>query len=170
MRSMVLAVFCAVVFPAGHAGADAASDAAGAAVDADPVLRGAYIARIAGCHDCHTPGFSEQGGEAAREVMLTGVPLGRMGPWGTTYASNLRLIAAQMDEDSWVEELSKLKTRPPMPWFNVRILPESDMRALYRFIISLGAPGEAMPDFVPPGKMPTTPYLVDAPPNMPVTD
>lgn len=167
MRNVFLAAFCVAMLPAGIAGADAAGDAAGAAADADPVLRGAYIARIGGCHDCHTPGFSEQGGEAPAEALLIGVPVGLSGPWGTTYAANLRLVAAGMDEDAWVRKLSTLEARPPMPWFNVRILPESDMRALYRYITSLGEPGAAMPEYLPPGEEPATPYLVYAPPTMP---
>lgn len=170
MRNVFLAAIWMALLPVGMASADAAADAAGADAAADPILRGAYIARIAGCHDCHTPGFSENAGEAPPEVMLTGVPVGLMGPWGTTYAANLRLLAADMNEDEWVRKLSTMEARPPMPWFNVRILPESDKRALYQFITSLGEPGTPMPRFVPPGQMPDTPYLVYAPPTMPKAD
>jgi hypothetical protein len=60
-----------------------------------------------------------------------------------------------------------LQTLPPMPWYNVRAMEENDLRSLYQYIKSLGEPGEAMPDTVPPDKEPTTPYIPIAPPAMP---
>ena len=58
----------------------------------DLVARGEYLVRVAGCNDCHTPGYAENQGNVPREQWLVGsAPLGYSGPWGTTYASNLRL-------------------------------------------------------------------------------
>lgn len=131
------------------------------------LAQGKLVSQIGGCNDCHTQGYAEAAGNIPQEKWLMGSPIGHNGPWGTTYASNLRLIAARMSEDEWVSYLAALKTRPPMPWFNVRFLPESDMRALHAFICSLGAPGEKMPEALPPGVLPTTAYIVDAPPIMP---
>jgi hypothetical protein len=54
-----------------------------------------------------------------------------------------------------------MKTRdqkPPMPWFNVHSLSERDMRAMYRYIQSLGEPGDSVPNALPPGQEPRTPY------------
>lgn len=136
-------------------------------IEANKLARGQYISQIAGCNDCHTAGYAESAGAVPAETWLTGSPIGHNGPWGTTYASNLRLIAASMSEDQWVSYLGSLETRPPMPWFNVRLLPEEDMRAIHAFILSLGPPGEAMPQALPPGVTPQTAYVVDAPPIMP---
>jgi mono/diheme cytochrome c family protein len=131
------------------------------------IARGHYISIVGGCNDCHTPGFAESNGQVPEKVWLTGVPVGHRGPWGTTYAVNLRLKAASMSEDEWVHYLKTLKTRPPMPWFAVNMYPESDTRSLYRFIKSLGDPGKPAPAALPPGQEPKTPYTVDAPPTMP---
>ena len=54
-----------------------------------------------------------------------------------------------------------------MPFFNVHAMDESDIRALYQYIVSLGEPGEAAPAAQPPGQEPKTPYIVIAPPLMP---
>ena len=53
-----------------------------------------------------------------------------------------------------------LKTRPPMPWFNLNQMNESDLRSIYRYIHELGPGGEAAPAFVPPDKEPNPPYAV----------
>lgn len=131
--------------------------------------RGKYISQFGGCNDCHTAGYAEAAGNVPQEIWLSGSPIGHNGPWGTTYASNLRLIAASMTEDEWVPFLATLETLPPMPWFNLRLLPESDMRALHAFICLLGPAGEPTPKALPPGVAPQTPYIVivDAPPTMP---
>jgi len=53
-----------------------------------------------------------------------------------------------------------------MPWYTVNIMHEDDLRALYRFVVSLGDPGEPAPAFLPPGVEPTTPYaLFPSPPK-----
>ena len=57
--------------------------------------------------------------------------LGWRGPWGTTYASNLRLFMQGIDEQQWLRLARTLETRPPMPWFNLRRMSEADLRAIY---------------------------------------
>jgi mono/diheme cytochrome c family protein len=127
--------------------------------DAELLARGEYLARIAGCNDCHTPGYPEAAGEVPRDRWLVGTPLGWNGPWGTTYAANLRLKAAGMDEAAWLAYTANLHTRPPMPDFAVRTLTEEDRRALYRLIRSLGPAGTPAPAFLPPGQTPPVPYV-----------
>ena len=61
-----------------------------AAEPSDAAARGRYLIAIAGCNDCHTPGFAMNGGTTPEQAWLTGDPLGWQGPWGTTYAPNLR--------------------------------------------------------------------------------
>ena len=91
--------------------------------------------------------------------------LGFQGPWGTTYAANLRLVAGRMTEDAFVTYAQTFKARPPMPWFNMRQMTESELRSLHRYIVSLGEPGSPAPAYVPPGGKPSTPYIVMAPPH-----
>ncbi|WP_240099555.1 cytochrome C [Thermomonas flagellata] len=131
------------------------------AVTADQALlaRGEYLVRIAGCNDCHTPNFPERAGDVPRREWLVGVPLGFVGPWGTTYAANLRLKLASMDEATWMQYSARLRTRPPMPDFNLRAMDAHDRRAIYRFIRALGPAGQAAPAYLPPGRMPPPPYL-----------
>ena len=144
----------------------AASTAAGAAEVS--VARGAQVAITAGCHDCHTMGYLESGGKVDPAASLKGTPLGWQGPWGTTYAANIRLVAKDKgSEDGFVQYAKTFQARPPMPFFNVHAMDESDIRSLYQYIVSLGEPGEKVPEYVPPGQEPKTPYIVIAPPIMP---
>ena len=143
--------------------------AAAPAVDAGKVsvARGAQIAIIGGCHDCHTPGYSETGGMIDPNVALAGNPVGFEGPWGTSYAKNLRLIVQPMSETDFVQYAKQFTAMPPMPWFNVHAMDETDLRSLYQYIKSLGAAGMPAPNAVPPGQKPKTPYNVYAPPILP---
>lgn len=127
----------------------------------DPALveRGRYLVEVAGCNDCHTAGYADAAGEVPEREWLKGSPLGYRGPWGTTYASNLRLYMADMTEAQWLERARTLKTRPPMPWFNVRAMSTRDLRAVYRFIRDLGPIGKPAPAFVPPDQEPGGPYV-----------
>lgn len=129
--------------------------------------RGLIVSITGGCHDCHTAGYSESEGSIDPANALKGNPVGFRGPWGTTYAMNLRITAAPLSEDGFVSYLQALRSLPPMPWYNVRAMPENDLRSLYRYIRSLGDPGDQAPAFVPAGGVPQTPYIVFAPPQMP---
>ncbi|WP_373502205.1 c-type cytochrome [Aestuariivirga sp.] len=132
------------------------------------VMRGEQVSIFAGCHDCHTAGYNESGGKIDPAAALKGTGLGWQGPWGTTYPSNLRLIAKDKgSEDAWVNYAKTFQAKPPMPFFNVHAMDESDVRSLYQYIVSLGEPGEAVPEYVPPGQEPKTPYIVIVPPIMP---
>jgi hypothetical protein len=65
--------------------------------------RGRYLIKITGCNDCHTPGYAEAGGKIPEKDWLTGDSMGWRGPWGTTYASNLRQYMQLLSEDQWVK-------------------------------------------------------------------
>jgi mono/diheme cytochrome c family protein len=123
------------------------------------VARGRYVVAIAGCNDCHTPNFAPSGGKVPESDWLTGDALGWRGPWGTTYAPNLRLALPQLGEDQWVKKAKTLSTRPPMPWFNLHQMSESDLRAIYRYVRYLGPAGKPAPQYVPPDKTPPQPYV-----------
>ncbi len=136
-----------------------AADPSTARTDAGLLARGEYIARTAGCNDCHTPGYAETGGEVPKAQWLVGSPLGWSGPWGTTYPANLRLKLQDMDEAAWMQYSAGLHTRPPMPDFSIRAMNETDRRAIYRFIRSLGPGGQPAPGYLSPGQPPQPPYV-----------
>lgn len=129
------------------------------ASDAETIARGRYITLTSGCNDCHTPNYALAEGEVPEALWLTGDELGWRGPWGTTYAPNLRLVAAGMSVEEWVEMTRTLQTRPPMPWFNLNHMTEEDSAALYHYIRSLGQPGAPAPQALPPGETPPPPYV-----------
>jgi mono/diheme cytochrome c family protein len=124
------------------------------------VAAGRYLVVAGGCNDCHTPGWSERNGDVPESDWLTGASLGFKGPWGTSYPRNLRLSVATMTEDAFLARLKAGAGLPPMPWMNVSRLAEDDMRAIYRFIASLGPAGEVVPQPVAAGVEPETPYIL----------
>lgn len=138
-----------------------------ARADEPSVERGLYVSIVGGCHDCHTAGYIESGGVIDPTTSLKGKNVGWQGPWGTSYPANLRLVLSNMTEDGFMTYAKTLKSNPPMPWYNVRNMTETDMRSLYRYIRSLGEPGDVTPPFVPPGSRVMTPYVVLSPPQMP---
>jgi hypothetical protein len=123
------------------------------------IERGRYLVKIAGCNDCHTKGYAESGGAVPEKEWLTGTALGWRGPWGTTYPPNLRLSMAKISEDKWIEMGHKMQFRPPMPWFALRDMSTTDLKAIYRFVRHLGPAGSPAPAFVPPGQTPSEPYV-----------
>jgi mono/diheme cytochrome c family protein len=156
--AVLIAVACACL------GTAAAQDKGAKAPSAD-VKRGRYLVQTTGCNDCHTAGYPESAGKVDEKLWLTGSPLGWRGPWGTTYASNLRLVAQKMTEAQFVQR-ARSELRPPMPWFNVRDMTESDVRAIYRYLRHLGPAGSDMPAYVPPDKEPKPPFVqFPAPPK-----
>lgn len=128
---------------------------------------GKYISVLGGCNDCHTPGYNESNGKIDPAKALIGNTAGYQGPWGTTYPTNLRLLASTMSEDDWVKFLQTFTARPPMPFYNVNVMDETMMRSLHMYIVSLGAPGDPAPDYVPPGGKLKFPFVVFAPPTVP---
>jgi len=127
--------------------------------DAVAIERGRYLVRVAGCNDCHTPGYAESGGTVPENQWLIGTSVGWKGGWGTTYPSNLRLYMQRVTEDQWVTVAREQQMRPPMPWFNLRDMSEQDLRALYRFVRHLGPAGELAPAYVAPQEAPHGPAI-----------
>lgn len=98
--SYVAAALLLAVLPGCHHDPAPAQQMAGP----DPLIaRGEYLVRTSGCNDCHTSGYPERQGEVPVEQWLTGSPLGYHGPWGTTYATNLRLRMQELDEPRWLQ-------------------------------------------------------------------
>ena len=124
------------------------------------IERGRYIVKISGCNDCHTPGYAQTGGKIPEKEWLTGDQLGWKGPWGTTYSMNLRRFMQTVTEDQWVKTAHTTQYRPPMPWFALRDMSSSDLRAVYRFVKYLGPAGEAAPAYLPPDQEPKGPFVL----------
>jgi mono/diheme cytochrome c family protein len=132
----------------------------GAVAQSASVERGRYLARIAGCNDCHTTGYAQTGGKVAEDKWLLGDNVGFSGPWGTTYPANLRLSLAKMTEDQWLAFARSSQLRPPMPWFALRDMSTADLRSIYRFTRQLpGGQGQPAPAFVPPGTKAAGPVI-----------
>ncbi len=123
------------------------------------IERGRYLSVIGGCNDCHTAGYLQNNGKVPEKSRLMGDTLGWRGPWGTTYAPNLRLYMSKMSENDWVKVSKEMTPRPPMPWFNLRHMTDSDLRALYRYIRALGPVGNPAPNYLPPDKTPPQPFV-----------
>ena len=130
------------------------------------VEHGRYLTRIAGCNDCQTPGYLLSEGNVPEEAWLTGDAFGWRGPWGTTYSSNLRVFANALTEDQWLAVDHALRTRPPMPWFNLNSMHDQDLKDMYQFLRYLGPKGDAAPGYLPPEIEPKPPYaLFPSPPQ-----
>jgi len=145
-------------------GGEAESDAARVPVPprvvaASDVEAGRYLVAVAGCNDCHTPGYMEKNGDVPEDLWLTGSPVGWQGPWGTTYPANLRRFADALDADTFVEATRLRNSMPPMPWASLHHMSEQDLRAVFAYIKSLPVTGDFMPTYVPPGEPVKTPYL-----------
>ena len=134
--------------------------AADASASRTTLERGRYMLDVGNCNDCHTANFAPSDGNVPEKDWLLGDGvLGFSGPWGTTYAPNLRLALSKMTEGEWVKYAKVLKTRPPMPWFNLNRWKDADLRAFYRYVRSLGPAGSPVREYLPPGKTPPPPVL-----------
>lgn len=129
------------------------------------ISAGRYLVKITGCNDCHTKGWIATEAKIPEAAWLSGDITGWSGPWGTTYAPNLRLLIQNLSEDSWVNMAHTLQARPPMPWWTLRAMTDTDLRSIYRFIKSLGSAGQPAPSYQPSGKQPKPPYFLFVPPS-----
>jgi mono/diheme cytochrome c family protein len=127
--------------------------------------RGRYLVAVTGCNDCHTPGHSQNGGTTPVADWLTGQSVGFQGPWGTSYPANLRLTVQALTESQWLV-YARAERRPPMPWFSLRAMTDEDLRAMYRFIRSLGPKGTPAPAAASPGGKVDTPFILFVPQNL----
>lgn len=130
------------------------------------VARGQYLAKVAGCNDCHTRNYPETAGNVPLDQWLTGTDVGFQGPWGVSYPANLRLYFADLSEQQWLTR-ARMPMLPPMPWFALRDMSDEDLLAIYHFAQSLGPAGEPVPMAVAPHQPVATPYIEFVPKNLP---
>jgi mono/diheme cytochrome c family protein len=145
--------------------ADAQKRNASTRTSADTLERGRYLVKIAGCNDCHTLGYFESESAVPEKQWLKGSPVGWRGPWGTTYAWNLRRFLSALPEDQWLNFARATKSRPPMPWWALKEMKQEDLRVIRTFVRHLGPEGEDAPAYLPPDRMPKQPYVQFPPPT-----
>lgn len=126
---------------------------------ASQIERGRYLVKITGCNDCHTAGYTQKNGQVPEKDWLQGDALGWQGPWGTTYASNLRIYFSQLTEKQWLQRARTMQARPPMPWFVFRDMNDADLRAMYAYIKKAGPAGQPAPAYLPPGQPAAGPVI-----------
>jgi len=157
--TLLAAITAAVALAVPFAAFAQTASAPGTASTKALVDHGRYLIRIAGCNDCHTPGYTQANGKVDEKLWLTGDGLGWRGPWGTTYAPNLRLTMQSHTEASWLQMAHSFQARPPMPYFNVNAMSDHDLRAIYHYVRALGPAGKPAPAYVPPGQEPKGPVV-----------
>lgn len=149
MLSVVIALLSgAVVLTTAHADKDSAT-----------LERGRYLVQIGACNDCHTAGYAPREGAVPESEWLLGDKLGFRGEWGTTYPINLRLYMAKMTEAQWLAVARQLRSRPPMPWFNLTPMSDADLRSIYRYVRTLQPLGDPAPSYLPPDEEPPPPFV-----------
>ncbi len=130
---------------------------------ASPVDAGRYLVKLGGCNDCHTPGYVEQiamTGKAMPETdWLMGGDVGFSGQWGVSYPANLRLSFQNWTEEEFLELAHKGQGRPPMPWPSLQAMSDSDLKAIYAYVRSLGPKGVVAPVALSPGVEPDRPHI-----------
>lgn len=160
--AVLAAAFALSIVSCGAGSAENTSGKSGAprkAASAKDLERGRYMVLTGHCNNCHTAGYSKNEGKLPEKDWLRGSsPLGFRGPWGTTYASNLRLTVRNFTEDQWIKYAKSVKPRPPMPWWSLHDTADQDLRAMYKFITHLGPAGEPAPPSLPPDQEPKPPY------------
>lgn len=126
----------------------------------NPVERGRYLALVAGCGDCHTPGTLFGAPDTTR--LLSGSDMGWTGPWGTTYPRNLTPdstgLAAWSEQD--IVNALRLGQRPdhspilpPMPWPTYAHMSDEDLQAIAAYLKSIPPVPHRVPDRLPPGQV-----------------
>lgn len=108
-----------------------------AEVASDRVSRGRYLARIGGCHECHTPEDKMhrpiQGMDFAGGKQIEGFPARSANltpdPTGISY----------YDEDLFVRALrtgsvGSRPLHPPMPWWVFRNMTDEDLKSIFAYL------------------------------------
>ncbi len=131
---------------------------------ADVIERGRYLVEIAGCNDCHSPGYAESNGQLPETAWLQGSPVGYSGPWGVSYAANLRLAVENMPLEAWQLRI-EAGGLPPMPWPAMRAMSTEDRAAIYHYVKALGPAGDWAPAAQPPGEPIRTLHIPFVPQN-----
>ncbi|MEJ0040253.1 MAG: cytochrome c [Gammaproteobacteria bacterium] len=127
-------------------GAIAAAHGAAHAADAPDIVRGKYLVQVAGCTDCHTPGYFT--GSIDPEKFLSGSDVGFQVPGvGTVVGRNLT-PDKETGLGNWsLEQIIRALTKgtrpdgrllsPVMPWAHYASLAPRDTKAIARYLQTL---------------------------------
>lgn len=170
-----------------------ASHARGESPKTSDVEKGGHLVQVLGCNDCHSPKvFDERGPSPDRKRLLSGhpadeklppVPAGVMGPnawgglydanmtawvgpWGTSFASNLTPDVETgigfWTEDMFVKAIRNGKLMgagrpllPPMPWPAYANLSDEELHDIFVYLKSLPPIKNEVPKPLPPQTAPT---------------
>lgn len=129
-----------LLLPTVTVGADKGASPSGLSAHSREILRGRNIVLTVNCNDCHTAGYVQSGGNVPEDKWLLGDSRhGFPTPDGVIYAPNLRARIAKLTEFQWIQFVRHMKKRPPMPQHTLKNMSDSDLKALYWFIESLGS-------------------------------
>ncbi len=141
---------------------------AGAARAETPVERGQYLATLAGCGDCHTPGGMLGTPDTKRLFGGSDVGFGdpASGVWvGGNLTPDKETGLGAWTTDQIVAALTKGETPQGrklseiMPWPALSHLTPDDARALTAYLQSLPPVHNAVPGPFKPGETPSVPYV-----------
>ncbi len=141
---------------------------AGAASAETPVERGKYLATLAGCNDCHTPGGML--GQADEKRRLGGSDVGfgdpASGVWvGGNLTPDKDTGLGRWTTDQIIAALTTGKTpggrtlSEIMPWPALAHLTSDDAHALAAYLQSLPPVKNAVPGPFKAGETPSVPYV-----------
>jgi mono/diheme cytochrome c family protein len=180
---IILGLFSLLLMP----GSPFAAEQKGTGDNKAMVERGHYLVTIAGCNDCHTPKKMTPNGPVPDEArLLSGHPAdeklpevppnifgpdkwgaitdnnltGWVGPWGTSYTSNLtpdmETGTGVWNEEMFIKTLRSGKFMasgrdilPPMPWQEYAKLTDADLKAIFAYLKSLKPVKNQVPASVP---------------------
>jgi mono/diheme cytochrome c family protein len=180
---IIMGLFSLLLMP----GSPFAAEQKGTGDNKAMVERGHYLVTIAGCNDCHTPKKMTPNGPVPDEArLLSGHPAdeklpevppnifgpdkwgaitdnnltGWVGPWGTSYTSNLtpdmETGTGVWNEKMFIKTLRSGKFMasgrdilPPMPWQEYAKLTDADLKAIFAYLKSLKPVKNQVPASVP---------------------
>ncbi len=157
-----------------------------AEVEMSQIKRGEMLVSAVGCNDCHSPKkMTDKGpifdpdrllsghpanealgaydGETSKSFILMSPGLtAAIGPWGTSFASNLTpddtgmggwteaqfLIAIKHGKYKGMENSRPLL--PPMPWQGISLLPDADLKAMFAYLQTIKPISNLVPAPIPP--------------------
>jgi len=64
----------------------------------------------------------------------------------------LRIFFQSVDDKAWIAAARTREFKPPMPTPSLRAMTDDDLRAIARYVRSLGPAGAPAPAYVPPGQ------------------
>jgi mono/diheme cytochrome c family protein len=131
-----------------------------ASADEAQLARGKYLVGIAGCNDCHTPGYFF--GKPDMAKFLAGSDVGFEIPGLGVFVGRNLTPDKETGIGEWTEDqiITALQTgkrpdgrelAPIMPWHALATLTKEDVTAMAAFLKSIPAVSNKIPDPVGPG-------------------